>query len=587
MLKNKLLTLPMSPGCYLMKNSHGEVIYVGKAKKLKNRVSQYFTGSHDNKTTKMVSNVADFDYIVAGSEKEAFILEYNLIKQYRPRYNIMFMDDASYPYIRLTSEDYPTIKVVRDAKRVKNAQYFGPYPNAGYAHELVNLITELYPLRRCRNMGNKVCLYYHLGKCLGPCEFDIDKEVYRQMSDSITRFIKGDTSEMVSKLTSERDRFAEELKFEEAGRCQKLLEAISHVTADSQVQNERDRRDEDFFAYYADRGFISIVGLLYRGGKLLHRHLLLKPLYDDPDEAFVSYLMQYYQKNPEPKILFVPKECDIEGLDEVLSCKIHQPERGQKRKQVALAKENARINLDQKFDIANKEITDNEEIMAQLKELTGCDTHRIELYDNSHISGEYAVGAMVVYIDGQPSKKDYRLYRVHNRNNDFANMQEVLYRRFFRALKERTVLPDMIIVDGGEPQIRAAGEIISKLGLHSVAIFGLVKNDRHQTASLMNDELELLEIDRESKLFFELTRMQDEVHRFAISFHKKVRSKEMTHSQLDDVPGVGPKRKKALLRTFGTLKRIEEASVEELSEVVGPKQARVIREYFNQQDNVI
>ncbi|MBQ2213598.1 MAG: excinuclease ABC subunit C, partial [Erysipelotrichaceae bacterium] len=293
------------------------------------------------------------------------------------------------------------------------------------------------------------------------------------------------------------------------------------------------------------------------------------------------------QKNPEPKILFVPKECDIEGLDEVLTCRIHQPERGQKRKQVALAKENARINLDQKFDIANKEITDNEEVMAQLKELTGCDTHRIELYDNSHISGEYAVGAMVVYIDGQSSKKDYRLYRVHNRNNDFANMQEVLYRRFFRALKERTVLPDMIIVDGGEPQIRAAGEIISKLGLHSVAIFGLVKNDKHQTASLMNDELELLEIDRENKLFFELTRMQDEVHRFAISFHKKVRSKEMTHSQLDDVPGIGPKRKKALLRTFGTLKRIEEASVEELSEVVGPKEALVIREYFNRQENVI
>ena len=587
MLKNKLLTLPMSPGCYLMKNSRGEVIYVGKAKKLKNRVSQYFTGSHDNKTTKMVSNVADFDYIVAGSEKEALILEYNLIKQYKPRYNIMFMDDASYPYIRLTSEDYPTIKVVRDAKRVKNAAYFGPYPNAGHARELVNLISELYPLRRCRTMGNKVCLYYHLGKCLGPCEFDIDKEVYRKMSESITRFIKGDTSEMVDKLTNERDRYAREMKYEEAGRCQKLLEAISHVTAGSEVQNEKDRRDEDFFAYHADNGFISIVGLLYRGGKLLHRHLFLKPLYDDPDEAFVSYLMQYYQKNPEPKILFVPKETDIESLSEVLECRIHQPERGQKRKQVALAKENARINLEQKFDIASKEITDNEEMMAQLGELTGCDTHRIELYDNSHISGEYAVGAMVVYIDGQPSKKDYRLYRVHNRNNDFANMQEVLYRRFFRALKERTVLPDMIIVDGGEPQIRAASEIVGKLGLHSVHIFGLVKNDKHQTASLMNDELELLEIDRESKLFFELTRMQDEVHRFAISFHKKVRSKEMTHSQLDDIPGIGPKRKKALLRAFGTLKRIEEASVEELTDVVGPKQATIIREYFNKQDNVL
>ena len=580
MLKNKLLTLPMSPGCYLMKNKYGEVIYVGKAKKLKNRVSQYFVGTHDNKTTKMVSNVADFDYIVAGSEKEALILEYNLIKQYKPRFNIMFMDDASYPYIRLTSEDYPTLKVVRDAKRMKNAIYFGPYPNAGYAYELVNLIHELYPLRRCKNMPDKVCLYYHLGLCLGPCEYEIDKEVYRQIRDGITRFIKGDTREMEDKLVADRDRYASEMKYEEAGRCQKLLEAIKHVTADSQVMNEKDKKDEDFFAYYVDRGFISIVGLLYRSGKLLHRHLLLKPIYDDPEEAFISYLMQYYQKNPEPKVLFLPKGTDIESLSEVLTCKIHQPERGVKRKQIELAVENARINLDQKFDIANKEIKDNDEVVSELARITGCNTHRIELYDNSHISGEYAVGAMVVYIDGVASKKDYRLYRVHNRNNDFANMQEVLYRRFFRALKERTVLPDMIIVDGGPPQIKAAKEIVDSLHLDQVNIFGLVKNDKHQTASLMNDELELIEIDRESKLFFELTKMQDEVHRFAISFHKKVRSKEMTHSQLDDIPGIGPKRKKALIRTFGTLKRIEEASLEELTEVVGAKEAAVIREYF-------
>ena len=537
-------------------------------------------GSHDNKTTKMVSNVADFDYIVAGSEKEAFILEYNLIKQYRPRYNIMFMDDASYPYIRLTSEDYPTLKVVRDAKRMKNALYFGPYPNAGYAYELVNLIHELYPLRRCRTMPDKVCLYYHLGLCLGPCEYDIDKEVYREITDGIIKFIKGDTADMENKLLQDRDRFAEELKFEEAGRCQRLLEAIKHVTSDSQVQNEKDRRDEDIFGYYVDKGFISIVGLLYRGGKLLHRHLFLKPLYDDPEEAFTSYLMQYYQSNPEPKILMVPKGLDTESLSEVLTCKIHQPERGRKRKQVELATENARINLEQKFDIANKEITDREEIVSELSSLTGSPAHRIELYDNSHISGEYAVGAMVVYIDGAPSKKDYRLYRVHNRNNDYANMQEVLYRRFFRAIKERTVLPDMIIVDGGEPQIRAAKEITDSLHLDSVKIFGLVKNDKHQTASLMNADLELIEIDRESKLFFELTKMQDEVHRFAISFHKKVRSKEMTHSQLDDIPGIGPKRRKKLLREFGTLKRIEEASFEDLEKVVGTKQAGIIKEYF-------
>jgi excinuclease ABC subunit C len=577
MLKNKLATLPMEPGCYLMKNRYGEVIYVGKAKKLKNRVSQYFVGTHDNKTTKMVSNVADFDYIVAPSEKEALILEYNLIKQYRPRFNIMFMDDASYPYIRLTLEDYPTLKVVRDAKHMKNARYFGPYPNAGYAHELVDLLQQLYPLRKCRTMPHKVCLYYHLGQCLGPCEYDIDKTVYARIVDDITRFINGDTKAMVDQLTRQRDAYSARMEYEQAERCQNLLQAIEHVTSKVEVQGSLP--DEDVFAYVVDKGFISIVGLLYRGGKLLHRHLVLRPLYDDPDEVFLSYLVQYYRRNPAPKLLVVPRDCDVSGLGEVIGCEVHQPQRGQKRRLIELAQENARINLEQKFAIAEKEEKQPEETMAQLQQLTGCATHRIELYDNSHISGEYAVGAMVVYLDGVPSKKDYRLYRVHNRNNDFANMQEVLYRRFFRAIREKTGLPDMIIVDGGAPQIRAAEEILDQLHL-PVAVYGLVKNDRHQTASLMDRQLTVLPVDRESPLFFQLTRMQDEVHRFAISYHKKVRSKEMTHSQLDDVPGIGPKRKSDLLKRFGSLNGILSAAPEQLAAVVGPKEAAVIREYF-------
>ncbi|MBR0474713.1 MAG: excinuclease ABC subunit UvrC [Erysipelotrichaceae bacterium] len=578
MLKNKLLTLPMEPGCYLMKDKHGEVIYVGKAKKLKNRVSQYFVGTHDNKTTKMVSNVVDFDYIVAPSEKEALILEYNLIKQYKPRFNIMFMDDASYPYIRLTLEDYPTIKVVRDAKRMKNAKYFGPYPNAGHAHELVDLLQQLYPLRRCKTMPNKVCLYYHLGQCLGPCEFKIGKDVYSKIVDDIVTFMNGNTKEITDDLIKRRNRFSENLQFEQAAKCQSLLEAVEHVTTKVQVQ-ANGRQDEDVFAYYVDKGFMSIVGLLYRKGKLLHKHLLLKPIYDDPEETFISYLIQYYQHNPAPKTLIVDKSIDIESLSEILDCKIVQPIRGQKRKLLALAVENGQINLEQKFAIVNKEIKSTESVMNELRELTNCNTHRIELYDNSHISGEYAVGAMVVYIDGATSKKDYRLYRVHNRNNDYANMQEVLYRRFFRSIKENTALPDMIIVDGGIPQIKAAKEIVDELKL-DVKIFGLVKNDKHQTASLMDSELNNIMIDRESPLFFQLTRMQDEVHRFAITFHKKVRSKEMTHSTLDDIPGIGPKRKKQLLRKFSTLKKIEEASYEDLKEVVGDKQAKIIIEYF-------
>lgn len=584
MLKNKLATLPMEPGCYLMKDRNGEVIYVGKAKKLKNRVNQYFVGSHDNKTTKMVSNVVDFDYIVAGSEKEAFILEYNLIKQYKPRFNIMFMDDASYPYIRLTLEEYPTLKVVRDAKHMKNARYFGPYPNAGYAHELVDLLQQLYPLRRCRTIPAKVCLYYHLGQCLGPCEYDIPQETYRQITDNITAFIKGDTGDTERELIRKRDEYSERMEFEKAQECQRLLEAIRHVTSTSQVQDEKLKKDEDIFAFHVDRGFISIVGLLYRQGKLLHRHLLLKPVYDDPNEVFASYLMQYYQHNPLPKVLILPSELQDSGLEEVLDCRIIYPQRGQKRRLIELAVENARVNLEQKFDIVQKEQKDSDEAMQQLAELTGSATGRIELYDNSHISGEYAVGAMVVYIDGQPSKKDYRLYRVHNRNNDYGNMQEVLYRRFFRAIREQKALPDMIIVDGGPPQINAACEIVDSLQL-DVKVFGLVKNDRHQTASLMNRDLEVVEIDRESALFFALTRMQDEVHRFAISYHRKVRSKEMTHSQLDDIPGIGPKRRRELLKKFGTLKRIEEASLEELAAVLGPQTGKTVFDYFRNNNN--
>ena len=583
MLKNKLATLPMEPGCYLMKDRYGEVIYVGKAKKLKNRVNQYFVGTHDNKTTKMVSNVVDFDYIVAPSEKEALILEFNLIKQYRPKFNIMFMDDASYPYIRLTTEQYPTLKVVRDARRLKNARYFGPYPNAGYAYELVDLLQQLYPLRRCKTMGTRLCLYYHLGQCLGPCEFDIPEETYRQISDNITRFINGDTSATVKKLAEERDRHSENLEFEQAAKCQTLLEAIAHVTSKVNVEGSS-KQDEDVFAWYVDRGFIAICGLLYRKGKLLHTHHILKPVYDEPEDVFISYLVQYYQHNPAPKTLILPRELDADQLGELLGCKIHQPVRGAKRKLVALAIENATINLNQKFAIVNKEMTDVEKTMEQLGKLTGCDTHRIELYDNSHISGEYAVAGMVVYIDGQPSRKDYRMYRVHNRNNDFANMQEVLYRRFFRAIREKTVLPDMIIVDGDASQINAAREIVTALKL-DVPIFGLVKNDRHQTASLMDSDLNSIDVDRESELFFQLTRMQDEVHRFAISFHKKVRSKQMTHSQLDDIPGIGPKRKKQLLRKFSTLKKIEDASEAQLAEAVGPKQASVIYQYFHHDED--
>ena len=576
MLKSKLQTLPMEPGCYLMKDKNGEVIYVGKAKKLKNRVNSYFTGSHNNKTTKLVSNIVDFDYIVAPSEKEAFILEFNLIKQYKPRFNIMFMDDSSYPYIRLTKEEYPTLKLVRDRKRMKNAVYFGPYPNVTYARELVGLLEKLYPLRKCKVMSAKVCLYYHLGMCLGPCEFQIEEKVYKKMISDITDFMRGNTKEIRNSIIARRDEYAEKLMYEKAGEQQQLLQAIDHVTSNSLMQTNNGRNFQDVFNYYVDKGYISIVGLLYNEGQLLHRHSLLKPIYDDPEEAFISYLQQYYSSNPMPKKLLLPQELDISALQEVLEGQIMQPQRGNQRKIVALARENAMINLQQKFDILNKEQINTDLALEQLSSILQCNTTRIELYDNSHISGSNAVAGEVVYIDGKPSKKDYRLYKVSNGNNDFANMQEVLYRRLFRSLKEKTVLPDIIIVDGGEPQIRAAKEIIESLNIVSIRLLGLVKNDKHQTASLMNDDYELIEIDRQSELFYLLTNMQDEVHRFAISYHKRLRSKEMAHSSLEDIKGVGPKRRSKLLKHFGSIARIKEADIKDLEEVVSSDVAKEI-----------
>ncbi|MBQ6654162.1 MAG: excinuclease ABC subunit UvrC [Erysipelotrichaceae bacterium] len=581
MLKSKLHTLPMEPGCYLMKDRNGEVIYVGKAKKLKNRVNSYFTGAHDNKTTKLVSNIADFDFIVAPSEKEALILEFNLIKKYRPRFNIMFMDDSSYPYIRLTREQYPTIKLVRDRRKMKNAVYFGPYPNVTYARQLVELLEKIYPLRKCNLMPGKVCLYYHLGLCLGPCEYKIEKEVYQQMIDGITDFMKGNTRAVREKITAKRDEFSENMMFEKAAEQQQLLEAIEHVTASQLMQSSGRQNSMDVFNYHVDRGYISIVGLLYSRGQLLHRHSLLKPIYDDPEEAFISYIQQYYASNEQPSQLLLPQGENIESLKEVLDTDVLIPQRGNKVKMVELARENAEIILNQKFEIINKEQINTEAALAQLEVLVQSATTRIELYDNSHISGSNAVAGQVVYIDGRPSRKDYRLYKVSNGNNDFANMQEVLYRRLFRALKEKTAMPDIIIVDGGESQIRAAREILDSLQISSVRLLGLVKNDRHQTASLMNDEYQIMEIDRQSELFYLLTNMQDEVHRFAISYHKKLRSREMSHSALEEIEGIGPKRRSQLLKKMGSVNKIKNATLEELSEAIGPQTAQKVYDYYH------
>lgn len=565
-LQAKLATLPMSSGCYLMKDKNGTIIYVGKAKKLKNRVNQYFRGAHDYKTTKLVSNIVDFDYVVTNSEKEALLLEINLIKKYRPRFNIIFMDDKSYPYIRLTNEEYPTLQVVRDLKKQKDARYFGPYPDVQAARKTLELLQELFPLRRCKHMPNKVCLYYHMGMCLGPCEFEIEPGVYKKMREDIIRFLKGDIKEIEKELIIKRDTASENLEFEQAKKYHELLLSLSHVVAKQQVDFDH-TKDIDAFGYYCDKGYIAIQGLFIRNGKLLDRAFRLEPMYDDALEMFTSFMMQYYLEHPAPNLLLLPQEMDMELIQETVPFKVHQPVKGAYKKFLDMTVANAKQQLEQKFVVESEHLLKEEKAMSQLYELLQQDVSRIELYDNSHISGAFAVGGCVVFIDGLPQKHLYRHYKVHNANDDFANMKEVIYRRYSRMIEEEDVFADLIIVDGGVLQIHAAKEVLSTLGV-DIRVLGLVKDDKHRTHALIDEYEQYFPIEPSSELFFLLTRMQDEVHGYTIRFHQKLREKQQTKSILDEVSGIGEKRKKKLMNHFGSFKKIKEATIEQLSEIL-------------------
>ncbi len=580
-IEDKLKILPALPGCYLMKNKDGDIIYVGKAKKLKNRVRQYFVGAHDFKTTRLVSNIDDFEYIVTSSEKEALLLEINLIKKHTPPYNIMFMDDKSYPYLKLTKENAPVLKVVRNTKDRK-AYYFGPFPDSGAAWETAKLLNRIYPLRKCRRMQKKECLYYHMGQCLAPCIKEIDERVYADMVSGIQKFMRGDVKDMLDTLHQEMEQASEELLFEKAQEKLSLIHAIEHVTAKQQI-DFKDRKDRDVFGYYVDKGYISIQGFFLRGGKLLERTLSIEPLYENEADAFVSFILQYYANNPLPQEILIPKEYDITHLEEILDTKILQPLRGDKLKLVDMVLANAKNAHEQKFELVERKESRRYEGMEQLCNLLQKEIHRIELFDNSHISGTHNVSGMVVYRDGEPSKKDYRTFRLGEYISDLDSMKEVIYRRYFRLLKEGARFPDLLIVDGGYLQIEAAREIIEALDI-PLTICGLVKDDNHRTSNLMDVNGNILPVKRDSSLFFLLTQMQDEVHRFAISYHRKLRGKAMTKSILDEVEGIGEVRKKEIWKHFKSLKRLKEATIEEIRQVVPEKVAQNIYNILHNTD---
>lgn len=558
----------MSPGCYLMKNTDGKVIYVGKARKLKNRVSSYFTGAHNYKTTKLVDHIWDFDYIVTGSEKEALLLEINLIKDYTPEYNIMFMDNTYYPYIELTDETHPKLKIVRKTKNKKN-KYFGPYPDATAARNTFKLLNKLYPLRKCNHVPDKPCLYYSLHQCLGPCINEVDKSQYDEIRKELISFIHGNTKSKIDELTEKMMTASENLQFELAKEYRDLIRSIEYVTAKQNVQFG-DYKDRDILGYFIDKGYISIQLFFMREGKLLYHDFNLEPVGEDFEEDLIRFLVTYYQTHPEPYELLIPQDVDLELLSEILSCHVLQPQRGDKKSLVEMANKNAKEALEKKFLL--KEKTDEKTILPiiELGQKLGIDTpHTIELYDNSNIQGAYAVAGMVVYKDGVPSKKDYRKYKIKTVEgpDDYASMKEVIYRRYYRLLMEQKEMADLIIVDGGLGQIKVAKEVIDSLNL-SVHICGLSKDDKHSTAMLLDEDGNQVPIDTKSPLFFLLTRMQDEVHRYAISFHRQVRSKSLFSSILDEVEGIGEARKKKLLNHFKSVKKMKEASLEELEAVI-------------------
>ncbi|MBQ1477838.1 MAG: excinuclease ABC subunit C, partial [Erysipelotrichaceae bacterium] len=518
-LKEKLKTLPLKPGCYLMKDESGKVIYVGKAIKLKNRVNSYFIGAHDYKTTKMVSNIRDFDYIVTKSEKEALILEYNLIKKYDPKFNIVFKDDKSYPYILLSASKEPYVSVVRMKKKGHfKGKIFGPYPDVGAARNVVELINKLFPTRKCAHLGKELCLYYHLKQCPGYCVKEIPEEECLRTKEEISRFLNGDVTAILRDYKKKMKQAVEDLRYEKAAEYRDLIHDIE-VSALKQDVQANNRESFDVFDYAVEDGYFAITGLFIKNGRLLSSDKYLDYLVGDIENVVSSYIYHFYQVNDAPKKLFVRKEL-LPYLEDAFDFEVTSITRGHKLSLLKQARENAEENLRQHKDVIIRKDQYAEDLQNEFREIFHRDIERIELFDNSHTAGENTVAGMVVYENFKPSKKDYRLYKLEDGADDLSSMREVLYRRYFRVLKDDLKRPDLLIVDGAENQINIAREILDSLGM-DIPIAGLGKDDHHNTSYLMDASLNRIPIPKDSRIFFFLANAQDEVHRFAITYHKK------------------------------------------------------------------
>ena len=577
-VKRKIELLPDHPGCYLMKNKDGTIIYVGKAKSLVKRVKQYFTRPQEGKVFRMVLEVTDFDTIETDSEKESLLLEINLIQKYYPKYNIMLKDGKMYPYIALKKMGDPYLKIARN-DRDKSFSYFGPFPNSGSAYRMIDLLNKIYPLRKCKNIPNRACLYYHLGQCMGPCINDISKSDNKDMISHITKFLNGDASEVKQEITSKMRAAANDLRFEEAQEYKETLDTIEHVLSSQKIMMQ-DHIDRDIVGYSQRDGYISILFLLYRKGVLLGKNLFVVEKFDDINSELTDYIYQFYLNHPKPKELIISEKSIADILESSLGIKVIVPSRGAKKDLLFMALENAKAGLDEHFMTARLE-DDNLKLLEELGNMLNISTPLdIELYDNSHLQGTEAIGAMVKFINGVKVPSMYRKYKIkqENKRDDLASMEEVLTRRLTRLKEENSKMPDLIIVDGGMTQVEIAYNVREKLNVN-VNIAGLAKNDKHETDALINGNTgEFIPLNHKSPLFFMLMRMQDEVHRFAISYHRHKREKSFFETIYDDIPGIGKKRRIQLLSAYPTLDSLKSVTLEELKQIIPEESAKLILE---------
>lgn len=580
-IENKLKLLPDLPGCYMMKDINSKIIYVGKAKNLKNRVRSYFKSSHEGKTAKLVSEIRDFETIITSTDKEAFLLEITLIQKHKPYYNIKLKRGTGYPYIKITHKKDPQLKIVSQVKK-DGGYYFGPYPNVYAATETLQLLQKVYPLRRCNGYQKRPCLYYHMGQCLGACFKEVPQSEYEKQIKKIKSFLNGNVSKIKKELEQKMETASENLEFERAAEIRDQIHYVE-MTVEKQKIISNDNTPRDLFAFYMNKGWLSLQIFSIRQARLMKREKRLFPCIDTPEAELESFILQFYnQKNRIlPKEILVPSGMDKETLSEILGIPVKTPQRGQKRDLLEMAQKNAKLVLEEKFRLLELDERKTTGAMNEITDALGLPNgHRIEAFDHSHLQGEDLVSAMVCFIDGKPEKTEYRKYKLKNVDHadEAASTREVIYRRYSRLLKEKANLPDLILMDGASIQINAAVDVLhNQLGI-DIPVAGMVKNDRHKTADLMMENDEKIGLDPKSEGFYLLQRIQDEVHRFAITFHRQVRSKNSLASRLERIQGVGPKTRIKLLRNYGSLKNISAASVEDLESLgISKKVAQTIK----------